>query len=47
MLKRVEDEMKKTDDDALKLLFKHIADDERKHHEIMATILRKAFEWGP
>ncbi len=47
MLKRVEEEIKGTDDDALKLLFKHIADDEKKHHKIMETILRKAYEMGP
>ncbi|MDH5794242.1 MAG: hypothetical protein OEZ18_06755 [Candidatus Bathyarchaeota archaeon] len=47
MLRHVEKEIKRTDDDALKLLFKHIADDERKHHEIMETILKKAFEMGP
>ena len=47
MLKHVEEEIKRTDDDALKLLLKHIADDERKHHKIMETILGKAFEMGP
>ena len=47
MLKRVQEEIKGTDDDALKLLFKHIADDEKKHHEIMETILRKAYAMGP
>lgn len=44
MLKHVEEEMKKTNDDALKLLFKHIADDEKKHHRIMETILKKAYK---
>ena len=43
MLKHVEEEIKKTDDEALKALFKHIADDEKKHHRIMGTILEKAF----
>jgi bacterioferritin (cytochrome b1) len=47
MLKRVEEEMKKTTDDALKLLFEHIADDEKKHHTIMQTILKKAYRMGP
>jgi len=47
MLKHVEEEMEKTDDEALKLLFRHIADDERKHHDIMETILKKAFKMGP
>ena len=47
MLRHVEEEIKRTDDDALKLLFRHIADDEKKHHKIMETILKKAFEMGP
>ncbi len=47
MLRHVEEEIKKTDDEALKLLLKHIADDEKKHHKIMETILKKAFEMGP
>jgi len=47
MLKHVKEEIERTDDDALKLLFKHIADDEKKHHKIMETILEKAFEMGP
>ena len=44
MLKHVEKEIKKTNDEAIKELFKHIADDERKHHKIMETILKKAFK---
>ena len=47
MLKHVEDEVKRTKDDALKLLLKHIAEDEKKHHEIMETILKKSFKMGP
>ena len=47
MLKHVEDEVKGTKDDALKLLLKHIAEDEKKHHEIMETILKKSFKMGP
>jgi len=47
MLRHVEEEIRKTDDEALKLLLKHIADDEKKHHKIMETILKKAFEMGP
>lgn len=47
MLKIVEEEMEKTKDDALRLLFKHVADDEKKHHKIMEVILKKAYEMGP
>lgn len=44
MLKHVETEIQKTNDEAIKELFQHIADDERKHHKIMETILKKAFK---
>lgn len=44
MLRHVKAEMKKTDDAALKLLFKHIISDEIKHHRIMETILKRAFK---
>ena len=44
MLKYVEEEMRKTNDAALKLLFEHIVDDERKHNKIMGTTLKKAFK---
>lgn len=44
MLEHVEKEMKKTDDGALRLVFRHIIKDERKHHKIMETILKKAFK---
>ena len=44
MLKKIEEVIKKTDDPALKLLFTHIIDDERKHHRIMETILQRAFK---
>ncbi len=47
MLRHVEKEIEKTDDEALKLLFRHIADDEKKHHKIMEIILKKAYEIGP
>lgn len=41
MLRDVEDEIKATKDEALKLLLQHIAADEKKHNEIIQTILRK------
>jgi rubrerythrin len=44
MLEHVKEEMKSTDDAAVKLLFKHIINDERKHHRILETILDKAFK---
>ncbi len=47
MLRHIKEEMKKTDEEALKLLLKHIADDEKKHHKIMEIIIKKAFQMGP
>lgn len=43
MLQEVEKEIKTTKDEALKLLLQHIAADEKKHHEIIQTILRKSY----
>ena len=43
MLRDVEDEIKATKDEAMKLLLQHIAADERKHHEIIQTILQKSY----
>lgn len=43
MLRGVEEEIKATKDEAMKLLLQHIAADERKHHEIIQTILRKSY----
>lgn len=44
MMKHVEKQMRKTDDEDLRLLFKHVLDDERKHHKIMGTMLKRAFK---
>ncbi len=44
MLEYVKEEMKKTDDAAVKLLLKRIVNDEKKHHEILNTILDRAFK---
>jgi rubrerythrin len=43
MLKRIEETMAKTEDEALKLLFDHIKEDEKKHHAILKKILKHAF----
>lgn len=40
MLDHVEEEIKQTKDEALKLLLQHILDDERKHHKILETIVK-------
>lgn len=40
MLDHVEKEIKQTKDEGLKLLLQHIADDERKHHDILEAIVK-------
>jgi len=40
MLKHVEEEIKQTKDEGIKLLLQHIADDERKHHDILEAIVK-------
>ena len=44
MLEHAKKAIKKTDDEAVKLLFNHIIADEKKHHEIMKVVLEKAFK---
>lgn len=44
MLKEVENIIKTTKDEAVKLLLQHIAEDEKKHHEIIQTILKKSYK---
>lgn len=44
MLKAIREEERKTDDEALRLLLKHFAEDEEKHHSALKTILSKTFK---
>lgn len=44
MMRQIESEAKKTDDEALKLLLQHFAEDEKKHHRILGTIINKAYK---
>jgi len=44
MMRQIESETKKTDDEALKLLLNHFAGDEKKHHKILETIINKAYK---
>jgi rubrerythrin len=44
MMQQIEEELKKTDDEALRLLLKHFAEDERKHHGNLKAILDKAYK---
>lgn len=43
MKHQIEEEAKKTDDEVLKLLLEHFAEDENRHHKILKTILSKAY----
>jgi len=44
MMRQIEEEGKKTDDEALRLLLKHFAEDEKKHHANLKTVLNKAYK---
>lgn len=44
MMRQIEELVKETDDEALKLLLKHLAGDEKKHHKILDTILNRAYK---
>ncbi|MCW3980223.1 MAG: hypothetical protein NWF11_01980 [Candidatus Bathyarchaeota archaeon] len=44
MLEHLREGMRQTNDEALKMLFEHINQDERKHHKILKVILEKAFK---
>ena len=44
MMRQIESEAKKTEDEALELLLQHFAEDEKKHHKILETILNKAYK---
>jgi rubrerythrin len=47
VLKHVEEEMKQTRDEGLKLLLQHIIEDEKKHHEILETIVKHFHKISP
>jgi len=47
MLKHVEEEIKQTKDEGLKLLLQHIADEERKHHDILEAIVKHLHRINP
>lgn len=46
-LQHVEEEMKETKDEAVKLLLQHILEDENKHHKIIETIIKKSYVLTP
>ena len=47
MLKDVEKVIASTKDEALKLLFTHIAEDEKKHHKNVELMIKKSYALGP
>lgn len=44
VLAHVEEEMRHTRDEGLKLLLRHIAEDERKHHKILEEIVKNLYK---
>jgi rubrerythrin len=47
MLKDVEKIIAASSDEAIKLLFTHIAEDEKKHHKNVMTVLQKSYALAP
>jgi rubrerythrin len=47
MLRDTEEEIRETRDEALKTLFMHIAEDEKKHHKNIELIIRKSYSFSP
>jgi hypothetical protein len=44
MIRQIHEEMKKTKDEALKLILNHFLDDENKHHKSLEIIINKAYK---
>lgn len=47
MLEHIQREIRETKDEGVKLLLEHIASDEKKHHEILRTVIREAYKIKP
>ena len=47
MLRDAEKEIRETQDEALKTLLTHIAEDEKKHHKNIELIIRKSYSFAP
>ena len=47
MLEHIQREVRETKDEGIKLLLEHIASDEKKHHEILQTVIREAYKIRP
>jgi len=46
-LQQIEEVAKETKDEAVKLLLQHILEDEKKHHKIFQTIIKKVYMLTP
>ena len=44
MIRQIDEEMRKTKDEALKLLLDHFMEDEKKHHKSLEIIINKAYK---
>jgi bacterioferritin (cytochrome b1) len=44
VLNQVQEQIRQTDDEGIRLLLQHIADDEKKHHKILETIVKNAYK---
>ena len=44
MMQQIEGEAKETDDEALRLLLKHFAEDEKRHHRYLNIILSRTYK---
>jgi hypothetical protein len=44
VLAHVEEEVRRTRDEGLKLLLRHIAEDEKKHHKILEEIVQNLYK---
>jgi len=47
MIKDVKKIINETKDEAIKLLFQHIAEDEKKHHKNVQVIINKSYTLAP
>ena len=47
MMEHIEKELKETKDEGIRLLLEHIADDEKKHHKILQTVIKEAYKIKP
>ena len=47
VIAHVQEEIRRTDDEGMKLLLQHIADDENKHHKILETIVKNMYKIKP